>query len=303
MNNDELWAAIHENLNQHHYEIAIKDLKKIYEDAPAKNTNQLLVRTLLKNKEYLPAKEYMLERINDYQDSEADFKLMIQVFILNQNFIQSQIMINSVKIDTVKDNLQRYLDQRSVQFIEQHADQVGKIENGLYHIGGLKLVEQRNLLTQSMNIPVNNYFNGAKGALRDPFLNPAIRFNLLDVLRELQIERTIEVDWIDKRSHQINLAKLVPLMETKSAIGIFNVLERRFGQTAPDLFQNMVKTFNLFLAYLYPFNDQIINDYESWVEIAYEMQRGLRPNVADDTEKQSAYEWQLKLLNLIGSPK
>ncbi|MHA8138594.1 hypothetical protein ACYATM_06140 [Lactobacillaceae bacterium Scapto_B20] len=303
MNNDELWNAIHENLDQHHYAIAIEDLKKIYEDAPAKRTNQLLVQTLLKNKDYLSAKEYMLERINDYQDSEADFKLMIQVFILNQNFIQSQIMINTIKISAVKDNLQQYLDQQTAKFTDHHGDQINQIENGLYHIGGLKLVEQRKLLAQSMNIPVDNYFDGANGALRDPFLNPAIRFNLLDILRELQIDQSIEIAWLDKKMYQINLIRLVPLMNTKSAIGIFNTLEQRFGQTSPDLFQNMVKTFNLFLAYLYPFNDQLINDYDAWVTVAYEMQSGIQPDLSDHEEKRSAYKWQSKLLRLIESAK
>ncbi|MEJ6400755.1 hypothetical protein [Nicoliella lavandulae] len=304
MNYDQLWKAIYDNLDQHHYSIAVTDLKKIYENDPSKKANQLLVKALVADKSYLEAKEYMLEMINDYRDSLEDFELMVKVFILNQNFIQSQIMINTVNDLKIKSILQQRLDKASNQYVEQHGDVVDQLTNALYHIGGSKLSHQSETLVKAMNLPVKAYFNAAKGALTDPYLNPAIRFNLLDVLRELQLSDEIEISWIDGQLHQINLSQLVPLAEMKSSKAIFRQLEIRFGQNSPDLLQNMVKTFNLFLAYLYPFSDQIISDYDRWITVAYDMQRGQRPDLKSmDSETKSIYEWQQKLLKLVDSIK
>ncbi|MBW1605455.1 hypothetical protein [Lactobacillus sp. Sy-1] len=284
--------------------MAIADLKKIYENDPSKKANLLLVKALVDNQDYLAAKEYMLEKINDYQDSEANFKLMVKIFGLNHNFIQAQIMIRSVKNGVFQSELQNDFNRLQREFINSHPDEINKMEMNLYHIGGAQLPIQQQIITESMNLPVPNYVDGAKGALSDPFLYPAIRFSLLDVLRELQFTQFIDINWLDKKVHRVNLFKLVPLSETMSAVGIFNVLERRFGQTSPTIFQNMVKTFNLFLAYLYPFGDEIVTDYSLWVSVAYQMQKGnhLDLNQLDDDAK-AVYDWQFRLLKIIESIK
>ncbi|UQS86474.1 hypothetical protein MOO44_06160 [Nicoliella spurrieriana] len=304
MDNQSLWQSIYQNLDAHHYLLAINDLKKIYKDDPSLKVNQILVKTLFNNGDYLAAKEYLLERINDYQNSEEDFKLMINIFKFNHNFVQAQIIINSIRNKSFKLDVQNDFNHFQADYKSENDELINKLENDLFHIGGKKLSNQQIIITESMNLPVSNYFDGAQGALLDPFLYPAIRFNILDILRELQINQSINIKWIDKKAHSINPIDLLPLAKTKSAVNIFSIINSMFGQQSPIVFQNMLKTFSLFLAYLYPFNDDVITDYSRWVEVAYQLQIGNQIDLHHcDEDYRLIYEWQLRLLKMVDSIK
>lgn len=266
---------------------AIREFTALYQEIDTPVVNQQLVRALMADQQFAQALQVAHEQQEEYLQSPDLTALLCQVELANSNFIAArQLAIQQPKLLPEVSTAEQIARQQTPTTIQARLKH-------FFHLGDGGLVTQQRGFAAAQMLPLDEFVQGSRFVLRDPFVLPLIKSTLLQTLASLQVTDRLTYLWLDDHEYQVVPAQ-IPDLETLPAVqAVVAELKRRFAQDDPITYQTKHEEFQLQLTLLYPRVAEVIIDPSAWVVAL------CQPRVSATDETSAARDWQEKLGRLI----
>ena len=290
--------------NQQNWATAIDHFEAAYALEQRFSLNILLASVLVENRQLAAALQLMQEKFADYLAEPDLIGFYIAVLLANKEFVEANELWQGVWPQMQQDAKQRVFWQtvkRSIEraqnrYREQQVPSIDKIQQKLYSIAGLPLTEQMQLLKLAKQLPQAEYLKGIQPVLVNPYVHPFVRSTIFEELVTLKIAQPIAVFWFDQVKTAI--PNEIPLMETSPKI---QAVQQAIQQTLADdpiFAEQVLVTSQLYLACLYPFENEVLVDSDEWTTL-FLQELGLVPENQATIVSENSQAWFSKLQELV----
>lgn len=282
--------------NQHQYHTCCELLLKVLPQTKNSDINHLLARALYRDQHYSQAKKIIELDLDSYRDDENSFRLMLRILLKNCEFIRCREIAVTIKDPHLAFEIRDLIHKSEAADLKKDPKKIQKMANQFYHLANQSLIHQRMVFARALTLPGKEFVSIAVELLNDPFLKPIMRLSVLDTLRKLRFSQNVRYRWLNNKIYDLKPASLLDLVNMRSYQQVMQIVETEYAENPTDMLL-LLQNLRLELSYLYPFNDQVIQNPRLWVKIAALRIKGQQPDL-NQRESRKIYEWQVKLNHL-----
>lgn len=268
-------------------------LTKIIQEKPMPVYLRSLVEALFNDHQYVEGMQYVLEHHTCFYHDRQSAELAVRVLLADQDFIDARLFIvgGPAKWLTFLEHL--------VKTGEDHAlnDRPATIRQELrqfYHLGDLNPRQQEERLHDAFHLPLTTFLQGTQFVLRDPFVNPLVRADIIDILRKLRVKQEVTYAWLDGHEYQTRPSHLQSVEENQNLQKVKAIVKQQLANDDPIYYQMTDQQLKLQALLLYPRIDQVITEPKEWADCLIDTING-----NDYQGNGQTREWQEKLRDEI----
>lgn len=233
-------------------------------NAPIIVKKQVLV--LVHLHQYVQAQNLVLDEPMLFLTTLTDAKLALQVFLANQHFMKARLFIVSASSAWQKELKQLITDSEQAAEIK-YQETIKQALRRFYHLGDGNIRQQQEQLANAYDLPLNDFLLGIRFVLRDPFVQPLIKSDILETLRNIGLATNVTYLWLDNHEYQVIPAQLEALEELPIVQTVRRILRQRLANQDIMRYKLASQQFNLQLMFLFPRITTVITDPQHWVTV------------------------------------
>ncbi|WP_235809006.1 hypothetical protein [Levilactobacillus senmaizukei] len=279
-----------------HYSEAGSAFEALYQEQQVTSINHYLVASLYQDQQFLAAEQYAAEMDASYLASSALFTRRLQVALANQQFIFAREFVSLPAARNWRDQGLLTIEAAEKESRTSLAAKQRVIAKQFSHLGDVSFGEQRRRYERAKQLPLQEFMQGLKFLLVDPFLHPLMKATLLEELLRLRVDDTVQLTWLDGTTQSLDTSTLEPVGASYAAQTIQQYLQGRLGQQDPVKAAGLQQTVTLQLMMLYPYIDRIITNPVAWIQNQGDIPFDPEPT---SSEIKGIRDWQERLENLI----
>ncbi|KGO31547.1 hypothetical protein Q757_06580 [Oenococcus alcoholitolerans] len=260
-----------------------------YDQKQELDLNRILVGTLYEDQQYSLANMYLQDYLDDYLNSYDLFNLALNVLLKNQNFIYAREMIVFADPQWQDQATKRVLEEEKNIRVEMAATQ-RTLAQSFYHLSDGDFRVQRERFENSFKLPLEEWWQGAKFLLLDPYINPLIRATLIETAQKLRINESVEYYWLDNKPYRINPAELGSLSDDPFYRKMKDILDRELGSDDPVANENLAANLRMQASLLYPRIGVDIKDPELWIDDMINQYHGIKGFLKVPSEQNKLFD-------------
>lgn len=252
-------------MKEQKWSAASEQLEDLYEHHHKADYVRYLARTLYFDHQYVCGMTYVWQAADDFYLNQEWASLALQLLLKSQYFIRARLFVANGSQKWQKEfnkrveTAERYAEGRYQETINESLKK-------FYHIGDVPVSGQKMRLEEAYHLPLAKFLKGAQFVLRDPFTHPLVRANIIDVLREIGVNKQLTYYWLDGKEYQVNPAELQPIGAIQEVKAVRKVISDRLKNDNPQLYNAALQQFNLQLMLLVPRIGMIITSPMAWAD-------------------------------------
>lgn len=250
-------------------------------------------RTLYLAKRFQEAYHAVLH-FPDSAIDEHNGLLIINIYLAVNHYISGRMIINQLPT-TIRPQAKTLVKNAETEYRQKFHLTIHNQLRTFYHLGDCSLAEQQQRLASADQLPLPDFMVGCQFLLRDPFTNPFVRSELLNILQRLRWEREVVMLTIDDEEHHIVPANCPSAYQATAIKQCRNIIERQFTNTNPQLLKTLNQQLDLQAILLVPIANQIIQQPDKWVQVLKSLMLGEQMPTNSAGEQQ----WQRKINQII----
>lgn len=267
------------------------------QDADDKDVDVLIPRLVIALnhcQRYRDSFDYAVDDANLFLEDINKAKAWVTAALGAGQFIDARLFISSCE-PSWREVLTDMVDKAEEEYRTNSAASLKTQLQAFYHLGDKPVVEQSKLLKESHKLPLKEFLVGIQFLLRDPFTNPLLRSNIIELLQQLQVNEKIKYLWIDKKEHEVIPNQITEITKDKAIVQALKELASRRSHLDPLWYMDRQKQLSMQGMLLYPRIDKVITDPVAWIDALVsdeDTDKKLNPEIID---------WQNKLETEINS--
>lgn len=272
---------------------ASEQLEGLYEHHHKAAYVRKLAQALYMDHQYIRGMTYVWQAVNDFYLNKDSAFLALRLLLKSQYFIRARLFIANGPQEWRKEFTKRVKKEES--FVEEHyRETINESLKKFYHIGDVPVSGQRNRLEEAYHLPLADFLNGARFVLRDPFTNPLVRANIIDVLREIGVNEQLTYCWLDGKEYHVVPAELQPIDTIEEVKAVRTIISERLENDNPQLYNAALQQFNLQVMFLVPRIAAVITVPTEWADYLIAHLTGSACQVSERVVK-----WQRQIMEQI----
>lgn len=250
-------------------------------------------RTLYLAKRFQEAYQAVLN-FPDSAINEQNGLLIIKIYLAVNHYISGRMVVNQLP-EGIRIEAKTLIEKAETDYREKFQVTIHNQLRTFYHLGDCSLAEQQQRLASADQLPLQDFMVGCQFLLRDPFTNPFVRSELLNILQRLRWQRDIVMLTIDDNEHHIIPANCPSAYQATAIQQCRDIIEQQFTNSNPQLLTTLNQQLDLQAILLAPIANQIIHRPDKWVQVLESLMMG------DSMPDESADEqhWQHKINRII----
>lgn len=252
-----------------------------------------LVRALYHDQQYVRGMNYLLQSPEIFYTTIERAQLAVNVLLKCHYFIRARIFVTTGP-HSWQEQFCKLIDEQEQVAQSEYQETISEGLQKFYHLGDGNVYEQQERLTAAYRLPLATFITGTRFVLRDPFVHPLVRSNIIEILRELQIATRLTYYWLDQKEHQVVPRRLLPLSNIPVLEKVKKYLQERLANNNHMLYQAAIEQLNLQATFLFPRVSAVIKDPNEWGKYLIGQLTGVSIKVAPETSK-----WQELLTSQI----
>lgn len=164
-------------------------------------------------------------------------------------------------------------------FTEENIEGIGNTEDWLKLLEQGKPEQQWGAIQKISQLNTDEVLNTCRSFLKGESNNPVIKSYILQMLKELNIEDTVEVHKFGE-NFQVDIAKLEDVFHEKFGSDVIQRLDQILGQESPSLFEIVQQVWWHYLFALYP-KSPTPHDGDTWAAALHSLGLNLMGNEKD----------------------
>lgn len=271
----ELWLDLSQQVDQP--EIMVKAVNALYEA-----------------QRYQEAYQQILMCLQEHPDTAINLSLLVKIYLATNHYISIRMIIMQ-QADDQQTILLKKVAQAEAKYRSQFQETLKNHLRTFYHLGDCPIHEQQSRLTAADQLPLNEFLTGCQFLLRDPFTNPFVRAELLNILQRLKYDQSIVMLCIDNHEHSLIPVGLPSAYEMPSIQKCRQLIQQKFANADPQMANALNQQLDLQAILLNPITEQIIKEPKQWLQVM--ITRALNPSLADLNH--ADHRWQDKINQII----
>lgn len=290
--------------NQQNWPLAIEHFEAAYALEQRFSLNILLASVLVENQQLVAALQLMQEKAADYLAEPDLIGFYIAVLLANQEFVEANELWQGAWPQMQQDAKQRLfwqtvkrrIESAQNRYQEQQVSAIEALQQKLYSIAGLPLTAQLELLKRAKQLPQSEYLKGIQPVLTNPYVHPFVRSTVFEELVTLKITQSVAVFWFDQVRTVI--PNQMPLMAASPKIQAVQQAIQQALVADPIFAEQVLVTSQLYLACLYPFENEILVNPDEWATL-FLQELALAPEKQVVVVSENSQAWFTKLQELV----
>ncbi|MCH3922554.1 hypothetical protein [Limosilactobacillus sp.] len=225
--------------------------------------NQVLA--LYHDHQYVQALSLVVEEPTLFLKTRSDAELAVRVLLANRRYIKCRLLIAGTDPAWREKLLGLVVDSEQAAEVKYQAT-IQQTLRQFYHLGDGTILEQRERLNEAYELPLNEFLLGSRFVLRDPFVQPLIKSDIIETLRCIHLDAQLTYLWLDNQEYQVNPAQLVGSDELPAVKKVRQLIFDRLANQDAMRYQLANQQFDLQLMFLMPRVKEVIDDPASWAE-------------------------------------
>lgn len=283
--------TIKQNISDKKYQAAVNLSREYLENHKSSAALVLQVDALIKLKQYVMAKELVMEEPNSFVSNLGDFLLLVKVLVNNNEFIKAREVLISFEVNNEEyfENGMKMLNDAEKMFRKNSSKTLDELAKQYYHASSqTTLYKQKKAFMSGQHLPYKEFVKYSRFVLMDPFVQLMLKSEIIDTLRKINFNDTIEINWIDNEDKKIVPNQLSSLDDMSSYQYILKRIISDY-QSNPEKMYLISSYFNHQSILMYPFNDDIIKDFKNWYDLT--IQEYLRDQTYDAADEHGYLEY------------
>lgn len=219
---------------------------------------------------------------------------IIQMYLAVNHYISGRMLINELPTQ-IQSQAQSLVEQAERSYQLQFEATIHNQLRSFYHLGDCSLPEQQQRLASADQLPLADFMIGCQFLLRDPFTNPFVRAELLNILHRLQWADEVVVLAIDDHEHKIIPATSPSAYEQGTIQTCRRIIAHQLTNDNPQLLATLNQQLDLQAILLMPITDEVITNPQKWVAVMTSLMMGSAMPGNSAREQQ----WQAKINQII----
>ncbi|WP_373842872.1 hypothetical protein [Limosilactobacillus sp.] len=236
--------------------------------------------------QYIQAQNLVFDQPTLFLGTQVDAKLALQVLLANQHFIKARLFITGAPQTWQTELKQLITDSEQAAELKYQAT-IKQTLQQFYHLGDGNIRQQRERLDNAYNLPLNDFLLGTRFVLRDPFVQPLIKSDILEKLRAIGVATSVTYLWLDNHEYQVIPAQLKASDDLPIVHAVRRTLRKRLANQDIMRYQLASQQFNLQIMFLFPRITTVITDPQRWVAVLLATINGQKIPTTDQ-----AVKWQ-----------
>lgn len=236
--------------------------------------------------QYVQAQNLVFDQPTLFLGTQVDAKLALQVLLANQHFIKARLFITGAPQTWQTELKQLITDSEQAAELKYQAT-IKQTLQQFYHLGDGNIRQQRERLDNAYNLPLNDFLLGTRFVLRDPFVQPLIKSDILEKLRAIGVATSVTYLWLDNHEYQVIPAQLKASDDLPIVHAVRRTLRKRLANQDIMRYQLASQQFNLQIMFLFPRITTVITDPQRWVAVLLATINGQKIPTTDQ-----AVKWQ-----------
>ncbi len=216
--------------------------------------------------QYVQAQNLVFDQPTLFLGTQVDAKLALQVLLANQHFIKARLFITGAPQTWQTELKQLITDSEQAAELKYQAT-IKQTLQQFYHLGDGNIRQQRERLDNAYNLPLNDFLLGTRFVLRDPFVQPLIKSDILEKLRAIGVATSVTYLWLDNHEYQVIPAQLKASDDLPIVHAVRRTLRKRLANQDIMCYQLASQQFNLQIMFLFPRITTVITDPQRWVAV------------------------------------
>lgn len=216
--------------------------------------------------QYVQAQNLVFDQPTLFLGTQVDAKLALQVLLANQHFIKARLFITGAPQTWQTELKQLITDSEQAAELKYQAT-IKQTLQQFYHLGDGNIRQQRERLDNAYNLPLNDFLLGTRFVLRDPFVQPLIKSDILEKLRAIGVATSVTYLWLDNHEYQVIPAQLKASDDLPIVHAVRRTLRKRLANQDIMRYQLASQQFNLQIMFLFPRITTVITDPQRWVAV------------------------------------
>lgn len=259
----EQYHQAQEHVKKQEWGRAADILNKLVEKTADPAVVRLLVRVLNEQHQYVQAFDNILETPEAFWENASAAELAVRVMGQCQRFMTARLFIANgpaewrQHLSAIEGRAEAVAQDKYRQTIQQRL-------RDFCHLGDGDLVQQKRRLAVADELPLAAFLQGAKFVLRDPFVFPLVRSDIIESLRQIKLDENLTYLWIDNREYQVNPAKISAQDELPAVKEVRAVITHKLADYDAISYRMANQQFDLHMMFLFPRAEFIITDPQAW---------------------------------------
>ncbi|WP_267201358.1 hypothetical protein [Limosilactobacillus kribbianus] len=232
-------------------------------------TSPILIRNqvlaLYHDHQYVQALSFVLEEPALFLKTRSDVELAVRVLLANQRYLKCRLLIAGADPGWQEELLKIVVDSEQAAEIKYQVTLQQNLRQ-FYHLGDGTILEQRERLSEAYELPLNEFLLGSRFVLRDPFVQPLIKSDIIETLRCIHLDAQVTYLWLDNQEYQVNPAHLIASDELPVVKKVRQLIHDRLANQDAMRYQLANQQFDLQLMFLMPRIEDVIDDPTAWAE-------------------------------------
>lgn len=226
--------------------------------------------------------------------NEDNGLLIIKIYVAVNHYISGRMAANQLPA-SIQTQARELIAESEKNYRQQYQATVHNRLRNFYHLGDCNLSEQRQRLANADQLPLPDFMVGCQFLLRDPFTNPFVRSELLNILQRLKWDQEVVMLTIDDQDHRVTPADCQSAYQSDAIRQCRKIVANQFTDNNPQLLATLNQQLDLQAILLAPIADQIIVDPAKWIQVLECLLLG-EAMPADSSDEQ---QWQNKINRII----
>lgn len=240
------------------YMVALEAFQIIYQENQLFELNYLIVNCLINMDEFEEAEVYINECLSEYISDASKRFFAANIFINMHKFM-------SARKFAIDDQIVKSIEHAEEAYKEKHFSYIAKLESQFAHIAVESNEVKTITLEKAKYLPLSAYLDAAKNALKDKYLSPFYKTNILIQLFSSNVNGMIEETFLDEFI-TIDLENLTMPTASRSYIKAVAIANEEFSNQDPVKFQQIISEIDFQSLFLFPKIDEIIDDPQVWID-------------------------------------
>lgn len=277
MSVDDVKAGI-QAFNASQYHKAVELLTACYQKNATFRINYLLTQALAKTADYPAAYATAKDYPREYLANDDYFVQYIECGCRAGAVLEIAMLLTGIKQFLTVNEQERFtrvIEHATAQYWKDSATSASQVVNQLAHCGGEGVLIQRQRVKAARALTPKEFMNASRLPLIDQAVHPLIRTTLIDDLRRLAVDCPVTIQPFTGAPREVIPEKLEALDDAPvTQYYRQKIIADGNGEPLALRLQRYAEV-RLKLMILYPFQDDVIDDYERWQIILLNQQNKL----------------------------
>lgn len=285
-------ATANQAFKEQDWSLAARAYETVYQTQSTEAINHLLARSLFMAGHVTQALEIALENPESYLTDETHLTWLIEILLANGNLLVANQVVSAINQPALKEGVSQQITAVEHRLLKTSASQGGYQK--FYQLAAGDLLQQRMAYEESKALPKRSWVKAATHLLVDPFVKPIVRVTLLEDLRKLKVSEPVWFQWLIGEPRQLTPTDLRPLEDEIVNQKALKTLKAQLGSVDPVSAQLQVESLRIQLALLYPFADEAVADWQTWVAL------NLGERITASKKNAAIKEWYERVQKILG---